>query len=124
MDQANLATRVLEGRIAMLEGRPADAARAFREAADAQDKHDWGTDPPPWWYPVRRSLAAAELKLGRPADAAKEARASLKAWPQDGLALQVLAAAETAQGQTADAQRSEAERQKWWRGGPLALELI
>jgi tetratricopeptide (TPR) repeat protein len=124
MDQATLARRVLEGRLAMLEGRPADAARAFREAADAQEKHDWGTDPPPWWYPVRRSLAAAELKLGQPAEAAKEARASLKTWPQDGLALQVLAAAQTAQGQTADAQRSEAERQKWWRGGPLALELI
>ena len=122
--QAKLARQVLDGRIAMLQGRPADAARIFRDAAAAQDKADWGADPPPWWYPVRRSLAAAELKLGKPADAAKEARKSLDQWPQDGLTLQVLAAAETAQGQAAEAQRSEAERQKWWRGGPLALELI
>jgi tetratricopeptide (TPR) repeat protein len=124
LQQANLARRVLEGRIAMLEGRPADAARIFKEAAADQDKYGWGTDPPPWWYPVRRSLAAAELKLGQPAEAAKDAQASLKLWPQDGLALQVLASAQTAQGQTAEAQRSQAESQKWWRGKPLALDLI
>jgi tetratricopeptide (TPR) repeat protein len=123
-NQASLARQVLEGRIAMLEGRPADAARIFGEAAAAQDKHDWGTDPPPWWYPVRRSLAAAQLKLGQPAEAAKQAEASLKAWPQDGLALQVLANAQSALGQTANAQRTRAESQKWWRGKPLALDLI
>src|SRR5262249_53230560 len=68
MNLAGLARRVLEGRLAMLEGRPADAARIFREAAADQEKYDWGSDPPPWWYPVRRSLAAAELKQGRPAE--------------------------------------------------------
>ena len=123
-DQAKLAREVLDGRIAMLEGRPADAARIFSQAAAAQEKYGWGTDPPPWWYPVRRSLAAAELKLGQPAEAAKQARKSLELWPQDGLALQVLASAQTAQGQAADAQRSQAESRKWWRGGTLALDLI
>jgi tetratricopeptide (TPR) repeat protein len=124
LDQARLARQVLDGRVAMLEGRTVEAAHIFRQAAAAQDKANWGADPPPWWYPVRRSLAAAELKDGKAAEAAKEARASLKAWPQDGLTLQVLAAAESALGQTADAQRTEAERQKWWRGAPLALERI
>lgn len=124
LNQATLARQVLEGRAAMLDGRTADAVRIFREAAAAQDRSGWGSDPPPWWYPVRRSLAAAELKLGRPAEAAKEARASLRLWPQDGLALQVLAAAETAQGHAADAERSEAESRRWWRSGTLALDLI
>jgi len=122
--QAAMARQVLDGRVAMLEGRLADAVRIFKGAAAVQDKAGWGADPPPWWYPVRRSVAAAELKAGRPAEAAKEAQASLKAWPQDGLALQVLASAQTALGRTADAQRSEAESQKWWRGKPLALDLI
>jgi tetratricopeptide (TPR) repeat protein len=122
--QATLARQVLDGRLAMLEGRPEDAARIFGDAAEAQEKQAWGSDPPPWWYPVRRSLAAAELKLGKPAAAAREARASLQKWPQDGLALQVLASAETARGQTADAERAEAESKKWWRGGQLALDLI
>lgn len=123
-EQARLARLVLEGRLAMLDGRPAEAARLFRDAADAQDAYDWGVDPPPWWYPVRRSQAAAELKRGRPGEAAKAARASLKAWPQDGLALQVLAGAQTALGQGADAERSQAESRRWWLGKPLALDLI
>jgi tetratricopeptide (TPR) repeat protein len=122
--QATLARQVLDGRIAMLEGRPADAARIFKAAADAQDKYGWGDDPPPWWYPIRRSQAAAELMLGQPAEAAKDAKASLKAWPQDGLALQVLAGADAALGKTADARLDDAERQKWWKGQPLALGLI
>jgi tetratricopeptide (TPR) repeat protein len=121
---SELARKVLAGRVAMLDGKPAEAARIFRQAANDQDNSTWGTDPPPWWYPVRRSLAAAELKLGKPADAAREAKASLKIWPQDGLALQVLAAAETAQGHAAEAKRAEADGRKWWRGQPLALDLI
>jgi len=108
----------------MLDGKPAEAARLFREAADHQDSTTWGTDPPPWWYPVRRSLAAAELKLGQPAEAAKEARTSLQKWPQDGLALQVLAAAQAALGQADEASRSEAESRRWWRGGLLPVDLI
>lgn len=124
MDQARLAQKVLDGRIAMLEGRSADAARLFRDAASAQEKADWGTDPPPWWYPVRRSLAAAELKQGRAADAARDARESLRLWPQDGLAFQVLAGAETTLGHAADAERADAERRKWWRGGSVPLDLI
>src|SRR6202012_2706964 len=84
LDQARIASQVLQGRVAMADGKPADAARLFRQAADHQDSSNWGTDPPPGWYPARRSLAAAQLKLGKPAEAAKEARASLKRWPQDG----------------------------------------
>ncbi|MGZ3344250.1 MAG: hypothetical protein ACXU82_06415 [Caulobacteraceae bacterium] len=123
-DQVWLARKVLAGRAAMLEGQPAEAVRAFREAAQFQESHTWGTDPPPWWYPVRRSLAAAELKLGKARDAARDADASLKLWPQDGLALQVLAAAETAQGHTDAAQRAADQGRQLWRGGPLALDLI
>jgi hypothetical protein len=123
-DQVTLAQKVLTGRAAMLAGKPADAAKAFREAAAFQESHTWGTDPPPWWYPVRRSLAAAELKQGKPADAAKDAKASLDHWPQDALALQVLAAAETAQGHAAEAQHANDQSQKFWRGGVTPLDLI
>jgi tetratricopeptide (TPR) repeat protein len=123
-DQVFLARKVLAGRAAMLLGQPSDAVRAFREAAQYQESHAWGTDPPPWWYPVRRSLAAAELKQGKAADAARDANASLKLWPQDALALQVLAAAETAQGHAGEAQRAADQGRQLWRGGTVALDLI
>jgi hypothetical protein len=123
-DQAWLAQKVLAGRAAMLGDRPDEAARVFREAAAFQDSHSWGTDPPPWWYPVRRSLAAAELKAGKPADAEKDAKASLDRWPQDGLALQVLAAADAAEGRAAEAEAASDQSKKLWRGGAMALDLI
>ena len=90
-----IARAVLTGRLAMLQHRFGDAAQAFEQAVAEQDQyspHSW--DPPPWWYPVRRSLAYADLAAGKPADAAREAKASLKDWPDDALALRVLGQAE------------------------------
>jgi hypothetical protein len=116
---ADIAGGVLAGRAAMLSGHADDAARLFAAAAAAQEKafpvHD-NFDPPPWWYPVRRSLAAAHLKAGRPADAAREAQASLKDWPQDALALRVLAKAEAKLGNSRDARQHLAEARRTWRG--------
>ena len=73
-------------------------------------------DPPPWWYPVRRSLAAAHLKAGRKGEAAKTARASLAEWPHDGLALRVLA---EATGKRAP----RVEARKVWLGDLKAVPL-
>jgi predicted Zn-dependent protease len=82
-------------------------------------------DPPPWWYPVRRSLAAADLAAGKPEDAVREARASLKDWPNDALALKVLSQAEAKQGHAAAAQKDLAQAKHVWRGDlskvPLGL---
>ena len=123
---AGIAQRVLQGRGEMLAGRPADAARTFAGAAGMQERFKWGMDPPPWWYPVRRSLAAAYLKAGRNADALREASASLKAWPQDALALRVRALAEQRLGQAAASQADEAAARAAWRGDVTAvpIELI
>ncbi len=77
---AEVAGRVLAGRAAMLRNEPSKAARLFAEAAAAQENYypvRKNFDPPPWWYPVRRSTAAAYLKAGRYADAEREARPAL-----------------------------------------------
>ncbi|HEY5409550.1 MAG TPA: hypothetical protein VIJ94_02375 [Caulobacteraceae bacterium] len=123
---ANIAQRVLQGRAEMLEGHPADAAKTFAAVANDQDKDKWGMDPPPWWYPVRRSLAAAYLKAGRDADALREAAASLKAWPGDGLALHVRALAERRMGQAAKSEADEVAARAAWRGdlGRIPIDLI
>jgi len=124
--EAQIAQRVLEGRADMLQGRPDDAAKAFAAAAAMQEKAKWGMDPPPWWYPVRRSLAAAHLKAGRNADAVREADASLKDWPSDALALQVRALAEQRLGQAEKSKADEAAARAAWRGDPgkMPLDLI
>jgi len=125
---ATIAQEVLLGRATMLSGRAADAAPHFAKAATLQEQafpFAKNFDPPPWWYPVRRSLAAAHLQAGDYAAAAKEAQASLTDWPKDALALRVLAEAEAKQGQAGNARTHRREATREWRGDlakvPMAL---
>jgi tetratricopeptide (TPR) repeat protein len=127
-DTASIAADVLNGRAAFISHDPAKAAQLFARAAARQEKaypFARNFDPPPWWYPVRRSLAAANLAAGRPDDAAREARASLVDWPQDALALRVLAAAEAKQGHADAARQHMAQARRAWQGDlakvPIAL---
>jgi tetratricopeptide (TPR) repeat protein len=118
-DVASIAADVLDGRAALLSRDPAKAADFFARAAARQEKvfpAAKNFDPPPWWYPVRRSLAAADLAAGKPADAAREAKASLKDWPDDALALRVLSQAEAKLGDAKAAGEHMAQARKAWRG--------
>ncbi|MDO7844353.1 hypothetical protein [Sphingomonas immobilis] len=84
-----IARFVLMGRAAMLEKRPDRAAKFYAAAARIEESPlfaDW-TDPPSWWYPVRRSLAAALLAQGKPKDALAQADAALKRRPRDPVTL-------------------------------------
>lgn len=91
---------VLTGRIAMAERRWSDAANAFRRGAEIEETEEFSdfSDPPAFWYPVRRDLAAALLAGGDAAAAQREAQAALQLRKLDPVALQVLAAARTALG--------------------------
>jgi tetratricopeptide (TPR) repeat protein len=116
-----IAHAVLQGRAAMLQGRWAQAADAFRAAAAVQDANLKGWDPPAWWYPVRRSLAEAELRAGRVDQAEADARAVLAAWAADPVAERVLAEIERARGRTAEADALMHKAQGEWRGDLAAL---
>jgi hypothetical protein len=80
-----IARNVLIGRAAMMEHRPADAATAFAEAAELQESDAFRSvaDPPAWYYPVRRDVAAALLEQHDAAGARREAQAALKYRPRD-----------------------------------------
>jgi Flp pilus assembly protein TadD len=73
-------------------------------------------DPPAWWYPVRRSVAAVHLRTGDFVKAESEALASLKAWKQDPLALWVLGKAQAGQGRIQDAAATLERARALWRG--------
>ena len=113
----NVARAVLAGRLAVLQRRFSDAAGSFEQAADQEDGFaPESMDPPPWWYPVRRSAAAAWLQAGDFARAAEAAKLSLKAWPNDALALLVLSRAEDGLGQSAEARHAAAAAIGSWEG--------
>jgi tetratricopeptide (TPR) repeat protein len=123
--QGNLkkvAVLVLKGRAAMLSGNPQGAVAAYGEATDLQQTlYRNLMDPPPWWYPARRSLAAALLASGQYADAAAESRRSLEEWPADGLALRVLADAEAKLGRADAATRLRAQAKAAYVGDVAAV---
>lgn len=89
----SIAQEVLTGRLAMMEGRYGDAATAFRKAAEIEETEDFSvfTDPPAFWYPVRRDLAAALFAQGDMAGGRSEAEATLKLRPKDPVTLDLLA---------------------------------
>ena len=89
---------VIEGRIAMAQRRWADAATAFRQGAAFEETKEFAyfNDPPAFWYPVRRDLAAALLAGGDAVGAEREAKASLKLRMRDAAAEQILAEARAA----------------------------
>jgi hypothetical protein len=125
--ESRVALATLEGRLAMAEGNLRVAIDRFSAGAALQEKEFGGwMDPPEWWYPLRRSLAAAHLKAGDFAKAEAEASASLKAWKHDPLALWVLGKAQLGQGRTAEGVASVAEARRIWRGvfDSISVEAI
>jgi tetratricopeptide (TPR) repeat protein len=80
---------VLIGRLAMAEKRWDDAAKAFRIAAEVEETDDFMrfSDPPAFWYPVRRDLAAALYAAGDKEGALREVDASLKLRQKDPVAM-------------------------------------
>jgi hypothetical protein len=89
---------VLTGRIAMLAHDPAAAAESFRQAADIEETPQFNdfTDPPAFWYPVRRDVAAALLAAGDAKGAKDAAEASLRLRIKDRAAEAILAQANAA----------------------------
>jgi tetratricopeptide (TPR) repeat protein len=119
----DVARGVLAGRLAMLQGHYADAAAAFEAAAAKQDAMVEGFDPPPWWYPVRRSVAAAWLLDGQYAKAADAATASLQKWPDDPMTLLIRSRAEDGEGHAADARHDDAEAIGDWEGDLARVDV-
>jgi tetratricopeptide (TPR) repeat protein len=125
VDAVQVARLVLEGRAAMLEDQPMLAAKAFRQAAELEEtRFADQTDPPLWWYPVRRSLAAALLASGDAQGAADEARASLARRPLDPIGLHVLAQAERRLGLVPAADGHAAQARKGYVGDLAGIDLI
>ena len=120
---AAIVEAVLAGRSAMLAGRHPEAAAAYRRAMQAQLEADFGSDPPLFWYNVRRSLAAALLAEGDADGARNQLFASLRRWPNDPLALYALSLAERRLGDRASAERNLARAQAGWAGDVTQVPL-
>jgi tetratricopeptide (TPR) repeat protein len=125
LDVVAIAREVANGRLARAEGRPDEAIEAFRRAVEIQDRLPY-MEPSYWYYPVRRSLAAAQLAAGRTDDAIQTFRDSLVRTPNDAYALYGLAQALKAKGITDAATEVEGQFRAAWSGpgaGPSMAQL-
>jgi tetratricopeptide (TPR) repeat protein len=114
---------VLDGRAAMLVGDPKTAADAYFKGMQAQMEARFSSDPPLFWYPVRRSYAAALLAAGDFARAREHLHATLKRWPNDPLTLYALSVADRKLGSAATADRNLARARSGWSGDLHEVEL-
>lgn len=120
----DIARLVLQGRVAMMEKRWNDAEADYRKAADIQDaKLGAFTDPPTWWYPVRRSVAVALLAKGDPIAAEVEINAALAHWPLDPQSLNILADCQQAMGHLEEAKHQNVLAKNNWLGDAAALPM-
>ncbi len=109
-----IAARLVEARLATAAGRHAQAAEAFREAAEQAEALPYME--PPWWFdPIRPAQGAALLQAGRAADAAQVFRAALARQPNDGWsAAGLLAAAQRLQDRGAEEQARGTLSRNWF----------
>ena len=105
----------------MLDGQVDAAIAAFTQAAKLQDARlGQSGDPPDWWFPARRDLAAALLAKGDAAGAVAQATSVLQHWRLDPVTLEILGRAQQAL-KSPDAAKTLAAAEAAWRGDPGAL---
>jgi tetratricopeptide (TPR) repeat protein len=113
-----LAAQLLDGRIALADGRTAEGIAALEKAVAMEDALDYD-EPPDWWNPVRETLGAALLRAGRAADAERVFRDDLARNRNNPRALYGLAQALKAQKK--DASATTAAFKSAWKGGALKV---
>jgi len=115
----DVASEVLNGRLAAARGDRAGAIAAYRKAVASEDALDYD-EPADWFYPTRESLGAALLRDGQYAAAEKVFREDLARNKNNPRSLYGLSRA--LRGQKKDATSTTAQFTKLWRGGAIRIE--
>jgi len=110
-----VATAILSARLAQTRGQNEQATELLRTAVQAQDAMPYD-EPPAWFYPVRESLGALQLKHGDAPDAEKTFREGLRLSPHDPRLLLGLSEAQSAAGHAADAEVTRRDFTALWQG--------
>jgi tetratricopeptide (TPR) repeat protein len=117
---ADIAMHALMGEIAQRSGQLDDAVAHFKAAIAIEDAGLY-FEPPTWYYPVRHSLGAVLLGLGRADQAEAVYREDLKRFPENGWALFGLMQALRAQGKSAEAAAVDARFRAAWKDADVTL---
>ena len=116
-----IADALLQGEIAMAEGRPDAAIPHFAEAVAAQDSLPY-MEPPFWYYPTRQSLGEAYIAAGDFAQAEAVYRKDLQDYPRNGWSMSGLIKALESQDKAADADKVREMFDIVWRHSDIELD--
>jgi len=117
-----VAKAVLAARLAEAQGKPEDAIKHWLTAVEAQDKLNYN-EPADWYYPVRESLGAAYMKVGKPYDAEMAFREDLRRNPRNPRSLFGLREALAAQQSETDAAWIDRQFKQSWKNADVELKL-
>jgi tetratricopeptide (TPR) repeat protein len=109
----DIAKHFVNGEIAFRKGNVDESVTELRRAAELEDELLY-MEPPEWIQPVRHTLGAFLLSVGRYEEAEKIYREDLEKWPENGWSLHGLAKCLRARGATAEAQDTENRFRKAW----------
>jgi tetratricopeptide (TPR) repeat protein len=82
-DVLALAAATLDAQLAWVRGDKEQSIQEWRRAVELESTLQYD-EPPPWFYPVRESLAAALLRNGQAQEAEAVFRAAMDKHPRDG----------------------------------------
>ncbi len=117
-----VAREVLAARLAEAHGKQDDAIKHWLAAVDAQDKLAYN-EPADWYYPVRESLGAAYMRVGKPYEAEIAFREDLRRNPRNPRSLFGLREALAAQQSDTDASWVNRQFKESWKNADTELKL-
>ena len=113
-----IADALVQGEIAMAEGKHDEAIAHFRLAVETQDELPY-IEPPFWYYPTRHTLGNALLTSSDAAGAEKVYREDLERFPRNGWALYGLI--QSLEAQDKDASEYQQRFDKIWAQADVTL---
>lgn len=121
-DILNLASEVLEARLAAAQGDLPGAIAHWEKAVAIEDSLTYN-EPADWYYPTRESFGAALLASGRSADAEAMFRADLQRHPRNPRSLLGLSESLRAEGKTEAADSVAREFAAAWLQADVKLRV-
>jgi tetratricopeptide (TPR) repeat protein len=121
-DVLALASATLDAQMAWARNEAEQAVLLWRRAVEVERTLQYD-EPPPWFYPVRQSLAAALLRSGNAAEAEAVFRDALAKHPRDGRLLYGLWQSLLQQDRGNDAALVEAQFKAAWQDATVELRV-
>ena len=121
-DVFGVASHASEARIASAKGQKDEAVSHWQKAVQIQDTLRYD-EPSDWYYPVRESLGAALLAVGKPSEAEQVFREDLVRNPRNPRSLFGLKESLLAQQKNADAAWVKSQLAVAWQDADSKLSL-